>query len=70
MAFCHIDIAGPAMRSKALEWQCEGGTGFGTQLLLDFFQQQQKIAADASTVEQVRLALQGFKESKLGQQQE
>jgi leucyl aminopeptidase len=32
--WAHIDLAGPAMRSKAHEWSCEGGTGFGTQLLV------------------------------------
>lgn len=29
----HLDIAGPAMRSKRAHWYCENGTGFGVQLL-------------------------------------
>ena len=38
----HIDLAGPAMASKSKEWLCEGGTGFGAQLLLEYFQHETK----------------------------
>jgi len=36
LPYSHIDIAGPAMLSKAKEWKCEGATGFGAQLLVQF----------------------------------
>jgi len=69
-AWSHIDLAGPAMRSRAAEWQCEGGTGFGTQLLLDYFAQRQRTESEQSKVEQLRRTLANFKESDLGPQQE
>jgi aryl-alcohol dehydrogenase-like predicted oxidoreductase len=69
----HLDIAGPAMLTKPKEWLCEGGTGFGTQMLLQYFLQQH----DATTAmagglapEQLREALAKFKESQLGKEQE
>jgi len=36
--WAHVDIAGPAMYSKARDWMPEGGTGFGVQLLLDWIE--------------------------------
>jgi leucyl aminopeptidase len=33
--WAHVDIAGPAMASKARGHVCEGGTGFGAQLLTE-----------------------------------
>ena len=39
--YAHIDIAGPAMGSKAREWLCEKGTGFGVQLMTEFIERSQ-----------------------------
>jgi len=38
--WAHVDIAGPAMYSRARDFMPEGGTGFGVQLLVDFIQSQ------------------------------
>lgn len=38
----HLDIAGPAMRSKKKFWLNENGTGFGVQLLHEFIKQKSK----------------------------
>ena len=38
----HIDLAGPAMLSEAVQWQPKGGTGFGVQLLVDFLLTEEK----------------------------
>lgn len=39
--WCHVDLAGPAMLSKPREWNPEGGTGYGAQLLLSYLQATQ-----------------------------
>lgn len=36
VSWVHLDIAGPAMRSSAKLPMCQGNTGFGAQLLIDF----------------------------------
>jgi leucyl aminopeptidase len=69
-AWAHLDIAGPAMRSKSAEWACEGGTGFGTALLLDYFDTQQRTNAQADSVDKIRQALANFKENGMESQQE
>jgi leucyl aminopeptidase len=69
-AWAHLDIAGPAMRSKSAEWACEGGTGFGTALLLDYFDAQQRTNAQADSVDKIRQALANFKENGMESQQE
>lgn len=69
-AWAHVDLAGPAMLSKPNEWQPEGGTGFGTQLVLEYLQQHERTAGEESAVEKIRQTLAQFKESDLGPQQE
>lgn len=34
--WCHLDIAGTAMKDSAKAPDCEGGNGFGVRLLLDY----------------------------------
>lgn len=41
-AWCHLDIAGPAMFSKPRDIYPEGATGFGTQLFVDYILNQVK----------------------------
>ena len=38
--WAHVDIAGPAMYSKPRGEMCEGGTGFGARLIVDFVAQR------------------------------
>lgn len=40
----HLDIAGPAMRSRRNFWLNENGTGFGVQLLYEFIKEKSKMS--------------------------
>jgi leucyl aminopeptidase len=66
--WAHIDLAGPAMLSKAREWAPEGGTGFGAQLLLDWLTQQQRAESERDALEKFKDALGKVKQADMGQQ--
>lgn len=44
VAWAHLDVAGPAMPSKAREFWPEGATGFGVETLVNWLEAQQSQA--------------------------